>query len=109
MDETVGSRDGKDAFEKAERLVEDYDAKCKEQFPLKAGEYYSKIAQSDAGETVIVICNPFHHRVHEKVPQSSDIVFVDATSSLDRSDCKLYHFICPSPIGGLPLADMILT
>ena len=43
------------------------------------------------------------------VPQAGDIVFVNATSSLDRSDVKLVHLVCPSPIGGLPLADMILT
>ena len=41
--------------------------------------------------------------------KAGDIVFVDATSGLDRSDVKLVHLVCPSPLGGLPLADMILT
>ena len=109
MDETVGSRDGSNAFEKAEKLVDEYNKNCLSEFPLESGKVYAKIAQSEEGETAIVICNPFMQRVHEKVPQSGDIVFMDATSSLDRNDSKLIHLVCPSPIGGLPLADLILT
>ena len=109
MDESVGSRDGSDSFEKAEKIINEYNVKCLTEFPLETGNVYAKIAQSEEGETAVVICNPFMHRVHEKVPQSGDIVFMDATSSLDRNDTKLIHLVCPSPIGGLPLADLILT
>ena len=68
-----------------------------------------KMAQSPAGETVVVICDPFMRRVHKMIPQSGDLLFLDATSNLDRSDSKLFHFMTPSSIGGLPVATMITT
>ena len=36
-----------------------------------------------------------------------DLVFLDATSTLDRSNSKLFHFMTPSSIGGLPVATMV--
>ena len=109
IDSTVGSRDGVDAFEKAEVLVKEFDEECKKEFPLGDGEHYARIAQSPSGETVVVICNPFMRRVHSTVPQSSDIVMMDATANLDRLDTKCFHFMCPSTVGALPLAEMITT
>ena len=60
-------------------------------------------------ETVVAIVDPFMRRVHETIPQSGDIVFMDATSNLDRNDSKVFHLVCPSPVGGLPLATLITT
>ena len=37
------------------------------------------------------------------VPGSGDIVFIDATSNLDRCDTKLIRIITPSAAGGLTL------
>ena len=34
---------------------------------------------------------------------------MDATSSLDRQDSKLFRFICPSPAGGLPCGWMLTS
>ena len=34
---------------------------------------------------------------------------MDATSNLDRSDTKLFHLMCPSAIGGLPLGTLVVT
>ena len=48
-------------------------------------------------------------RVHQTVPQSGEIVCVDSTSNLDRNDSKVFHLVCPSPIGGLPLATIITS
>ena len=109
LDSTVGSRDGLDAFVKAEALVKQFDEECKTEFPLGDGEYYARIAQSRSGETVVVICNPFMCRSHSTVPQASEIVMMDVTSNLDRLDTKLFHFMFPSTVGALPLAEMITT
>ena len=43
------------------------------------------------------------------IPQSGDMMIVDATSNLDRSDTKLFHLMCPSAIGGLPLGTLMVT
>ena len=48
-------------------------------------------------------------RVHETVPQSGELVLIDATSNLDRNDSKVFHLVCPSPVGSLPLATLITT
>ena len=42
------------------------------------------------------------------VPQAADIAFLDATSGLDRTDCKVFRVLCPSPAGGLP-QGLIIT
>ena len=109
LDSTVGSRDGVDALEKAEQKVKDYDDQCKKEFPLPAGESYAMIAQTPEGQTVVAIVNPFMRRVHEIIPQSGELILMDATSNLDRNDSKLFHLYCPSSIGGLPVAELITT
>ena len=109
LDSTVGSRDGVDALQKAEAMVQQFDQDCKQEFPLEGGECYSRIAQSPSGETVIIIVDPFMRRVHSYIPQAGEIVMVDATSNLDRLDTKLFHFMCPSTVGALPLAEMMTT
>ena len=109
LDITVGSRDGVDAYEKAESMVKQFDTDCKSDFPLEDGNFYAKIAQTDSGETVIAIADPFMHRVHKTVPQSGEIIMIDATSNLDRTDCKLFHLVCPTPVGALPVGEIITT
>ena len=109
LDKVVGSRDGIDAYIRAEELVKKFDLDCKKEFPLGEGRCYAKIAQSESGETVIAVVDPFMHRVHDVVPQSGEIVLIDATANLDRSDSKLFHLVCPTPIGALPLAEIITT
>ena len=108
-DTYVGSRDGIDCYVKASEVIEEYNSKCMKDFPLPDGESYAKITQTEDGQTVAVICNPFMRRVHHTIPQSADIVFVDATSNIDRNDTKLFHLMCPSIVGGLPLADILCT
>ena len=34
---------------------------------------------------------------------------MDATSNLDRNDSKIFHLMCPSPLGGLSLGTFIPT
>ena len=54
-------------------------------------------------------CGAVHAQVYQTMPQSGDIVMIDTTSNLERNDSKLFHIVCPSPIGALPLGDMIVT
>ena len=82
-DQTIGSRDGVDDKEKAVEMVKDFDEKCKKEFPLPDGECYAKIAQSGQGQTVVAIVDPFMRRVHQVIPQSGELIFMDATSNLD--------------------------
>ena len=43
------------------------------------------------------------------IPQSGELVMMDATSNVDRSDIKIFHLICPFPAVGLQLATIVNT
>ena len=109
MDSEIGSRDEIDCLMKATELIAEYNTKCNMDFPQPNEECYAKISQTDDGQTVAVICNPLMKRVHQTIPQAGDIVFIDATANIDRNDTKLFHLVCPSVIGGLPLAEILTT
>ena len=34
---------------------------------------------------------------------------MDGTANLDRNDTNVFHVMCPSPVGGLPLGTLIMT
>ena len=57
----------------------------------------------------MAIVDLFMRRVHKVIPQSAELILMDATSNLDRNDTKLFHLICPSVIGGLPVAELLTT
>ena len=71
-------------------------------------EKYASVEQVE-GETIIVIVDPFMRRVHKYVPQSGDLLLMDATSNLDRSDTKLFHLMTPAAVGALPLGTIITS
>ena len=57
----------------------------------------------------MAIVDPFMRRVHRIIPQCAELILIDATSNLDRSDMKLVHLITPSVIGGLPVGEILTT
>ena len=59
------------------------------------------------GDTVVALCDKLSGQVHEVLPQAGDIVYVDATSNLDRQDSRLIKCMTCSPAGGLPLGFII--
>ena len=73
------------------------------------GYEYAKAVQKDTGDFIIVVSDALSRRVCEYLPQSGDLIFIDATSCLDRSDTKFFRLICPSPLGGLPIGYMLLS
>lgn len=58
---------------------------------------------------VIAICTPLMCRIHQNVQQASEMVFCDATSSLDRFNTSLFAMSTCSSIGGLPLGVFIVS
>jgi hypothetical protein len=105
----LGDFQGIDAYRKVEEFIEGYEAKCQGEEKLPNGEKYSKVEQTPDGQTCIVIVDAFMRRVHKMVPQSGDLLIMDATSNIDRSDSKIFHLMCPAAVGGLPLATMVTT
>ena len=98
MREAFGKINSPEAFEKAVDKVKAYND--------KHGDVLCVIEQVD-GETIVAVCDQLSRRVHRVLPQAGDIVYVDATSNLDRQDSKLIKFMTCSPAGGLPLGFVI--
>ena len=89
-------------------IIEKYENANQKMNKLPGEERYAKVEQINE-QTVVVIIDAFMRRVHTSVPQSGDLLIMDATSNLDRSDTKLFNIICPSAIGGLPVGKLIVT
>ena len=94
IEEKLGSFGGVDAFKKLKSFVEDFDNRNQEIEKLPDGEKYAAIEQTEDGQTVIIIIDRFMRRVHSMVPQSGDMLIMDATSNIDRSDAKLFRLMC---------------
>lgn len=54
----------------------------------------------------VVICSPLMKRAHS-LPQSAEVMFVDASRDLDRQKHRVYMFITLTPAGGIPLGCII--
>ena len=106
---TLGSYEGVDAYVKITEFVKEYNDKTTKNNPCDGTDIFAKVAQTEDGETCIAICDPFQRRVHKIIPQAADLLMMDATSNVDRSDTKIFHLMCPSSAGGLPLATLVTT
>ena len=107
--DTLGTYDGVDAYVKVVEFVNEYNTTTMKDNPIDESEAYAKVAQTEDGETCIAICDPFQRRVHKIIPQSGELLMMDATSNVDRSDTKIFHIMCASSAGGLPLATLVTT
>ena len=93
-----GKINSPEAFEKATQKVQEYNE--------RNGDTLCVIEQME-DNTIVAVCDNLSRRVHEILPQAGDIVYVDATSNLDRQDSKLIKLMTCSPAGGLPLGFVI--
>ena len=84
MQEELGEINSPEAFERAVKKVQEYNE--------KHGEKLCVIKQIE-GATIIAVCDQLSKRVHKLLTQAGDIVYVDATSNLDRQDSKLVKFM----------------
>ena len=71
------------SFDKAVEKVNAYN--------LKNDEVLCSIKQSDDGEVIVAVCDQLSQRVHKVLPQSGDIVYVDATSNLGKNAILFYN------------------
>ena len=79
-----GSANGPDSFVKACKEIEKVNS--------KAGEKIASIRQLANGVVVVAVCDQLMRRTHQLVQQSGDVVFVDATGSLDRCNHQVSFF-----------------
>ena len=76
MENAFGKINSVEAYLKALQMVADYNA--------RNGAELCSLKQTDAGDFYLACVDPLSLRIHEVLPQAGDILFVDATSNLDR-------------------------
>ena len=89
--EHYGKLNSIESFKIAQQRVQQYNE--------ENGDSLAKIEQLDNGQWYVTVCDTFTRRVHEVLPQSGNICFVDSTSSLDRGDARFFRFLTCSPAG----------
>ena len=79
---------------------------------------YEGTLKSDTSEPVIsnetqplilAMCTPIMARAHKYVRQASEMVFMDATSSLDRFSCPTFILSTGSAVGAIPLGVFVVS
>ena len=63
----------------------------------------------DDGQIVIAICTPLMQRVHSLLKHSGEVVFMDASSNMDRYNCSVFLLLTHSCVGGLPIGVLVTT
>ena len=67
------------------------------------------LEQDEDGSYYMACCDPLSRRVLEMLPQSSDLLLIDATANLDRGDSKFFRLLTCSPAGGLPVGYLVVS
>lgn len=96
-----GASDGVEMVKSLEHFIDIYNVKCKD-------ECAKLFFNESENEIIIAICTPLMKRVHQNLKSSSEIMFVDASGSMDRHNSRVFTFLSPSLVGALPLGLLIL-
>ena len=68
-----------------------------------------KMVLSSKQPLILAICTPVMARAHRYVRQASELVFMDATSSLDRFNCPTFILSTGSAAGAIPLGVFVVS
>ena len=96
-----GRMNSPESYQKVADLVEKYNTEM--------GAELAKFSQEPDGHYICVLLDQLTLRVHKSLPQSGDVVMIDATSNLDRCDSKVFRIVTPSPGGAMPLGTIIVS
>ena len=90
-------RSGSDMFLSLEQILNSYAKNnvCKSKFSHVGSNYF------------VSLCTPLMARAHELLPQTGELVMVDAAGGFDRQRHHLYLFISPTAAGGVPVGAII--
>lgn len=67
-----------------------------------------KVEHNDERFCVVLVTH-FMRRVHEHLREASEVVFVDATESVDQLNTAIIPFICAGPACAVPLAVLFTS
>ena len=76
---------------------------------IKEHEKASTWLSDGSQPLVLAICTPVMACAHQMLRQSGELVYIDATSSLDRYNCPTFMISTCTPAGGIPLGVVITS
>lgn len=91
---------GKETFKEIEQTLDNYNK--------AQGNDCAAIFKTPANELVIAICTPLMKRVHARLRESSETVFVESPVNCGRKQ-HLFLLLAQSSVGALPLGVLITT
>ena len=109
---------GEQLFTELKRRVAMYNDSYREQGGNASIQRYCKaslkISSNDKEEDqplmlAIAICTPLMSRVHQRISQSKELLFIDASSSFEDFNNPLFVISTSSAAGGLPLGIVITS
>ncbi|XP_011609921.2 uncharacterized protein isoform X2 [Takifugu rubripes] len=92
---------GEEVSRELERTLIDYN---KEQGDVCAG-----MCKTSDNQLVIALCTPLMKRVHARVRESAEVMFVDSPGNCSRLNHHLFLLLTHSSVGTLPLGAFITT
>ncbi|XP_073334841.1 uncharacterized protein [Pagrus major] len=95
-----GTAAGGEMFKDLEQKLDEYN---KEQ-----GDVCARMSQTSDNQLVIAMCTPMMRRVHARLRESGEMMFVDSSGN-DRHNHHLFLLLTPSSAGSLPLGVFITT
>ena len=89
--------DGKNDVDKLKKYAMDHSSQVDMKFEFSP----------DNSKYTIALVTPLIKRVHELMPESKEVVFLDSTANVDTLNSVLTILVCASPAGALPLGIFI--
>ncbi len=112
-----GDQNGEPMFDLLEQKVKEYN----ENFNHEGGraiiqKFVNKLkcektwdSGKDRQPLVLAVCTPLMSRAHTMLRQAGELIYIDATSSLDRYNCPTFIISTCSAAGGIPLGVVITS
>ena len=104
-----GSDHGADMFDHLEEEVAAYNKAHDGGGRAAVQRFIGKNDSDDGRPLILAICSPILYRAHKYIRQSAELVFMDATSSLDRFSCPTYTLSTGSAAGAVPLGVFVVS
>ena len=69
-------------------------------------QHLIEVSQTSGGYVAALVTD-FMWRIHKELQFAGEVVFVDTTSHVDKTNCSLTILVCSSAAGGLPLGVIL--
>lgn len=65
--------------------------------------------QVDDHSVVVAVVTPLMRRVSQLWPRAGEMLFIDSSGNMDRSDSRLFLLLTHSPVGALPVGAIVTS